>query len=103
MSTKMLKKDPRQKAKRYTRAYKDEVIRMCKEPGKSSYSVSKELGLTYSMVRAWVVGSENMVDGVLSRDERAELLVLRREVKALRQDREILRKATVYFAKGTSS
>ena len=39
--------------------------------------------------------------GALDADERAELARLRKEVKDLRQDREILRKAAAYFAKET--
>jgi transposase len=40
--------------------------------------------------------------GVLDADERAELERLRKEVKELRMDREILRKAASYFARETN-
>jgi transposase len=69
--------------------------------------VAKELGLTPSAVLAWVRQAE--IDagggehGPLTTVERAELAALRRQNEVLRQEREVLKRATGFFAKeGTS-
>ena len=58
------------------------------------------LGLLDSAVRRWLQQAE--ADGsedALSADEPAELQHLRKEVKELRMEKEILRKATAFFAR----
>jgi transposase len=90
------------KPKKYTDEYRAEVVRLCGEAGRNPYSVSRELGLTCSMVSTWVRKAKLRVAGGLTEDERKELMDLRREVRSLRQEREILRKATVLFARGAT-
>lgn len=102
MSTTKMSKETK-KPKKYTDEYRGEVVRMCNDPGRSPYSVARELGLTCSMVSTWVRKSKGRLAGGLSEDERKELAELRREVRSLRQEREILRKATVLFARGATS
>jgi len=65
--------------------------------------VAKELDLTETAVRAWARQGE--VDagrgpaGALTTAEREELAQLRKRVKTLEMEREILKKATAFFAK----
>ena len=65
--------------------------------------MARELDLTESAVRAWV--RQTAIDGgegstgSLTTEEREELVRLRREVRTLRQERDILKKATAFFAK----
>jgi transposase len=65
--------------------------------------VAKDFDLTETAVREWVrqadAGTGGGRDG-LSADERAELAQLRRENRRLREDVEILKRATAFFAKG---
>ena len=62
--------------------------------------VVRELGVSPDTLRAWVKQTE--IDaghrGGLTTDERQELGRLRREVKRLQEEREILKKATAFFA-----
>jgi transposase len=82
-------------------------VKLCQQPGKTAHGVAAELGLTPSAVSIWVaqatVDAGSGGTGALTTAERDELSALRREVKTLRQEREILKRATAFFAKEGSS
>jgi len=73
-------------------------------PGDRSVGqVSKDFDLTETAVRDWVKQAEvdaGERDGLTSA-ERAELAELRRENQRLRQDVDLLKRATAFFAKET--
>lgn len=105
----MRSKDMSKKRRRrqFTDEYKAEVVRLCEQPGRTAFAVARELGLTPSAVIKWVrqakVDAGGGGAGSLTSTERDELAALRREVRTLRQERDILKKATAFFAKeGTS-
>ena len=87
----------------FTPEYKAEVVRLVRTGGKKAGQVARDLGLTDTSVRAWVHQAE--IDdgkgpaGALTTSEREELAALKREVKTLRLERDILKKAMAYFAK----
>ena len=90
--------------KRYNREYKLEAIRLVTDRGVSLRQASRDLGLHINTLRAWV--REHAADPQQAfpgegqqKPEAAELTRLRREVAVLRQERDILKKATAYFAK----
>jgi transposase len=99
---KMAKKQ-RGKRRNFTPEYKAEVVRLCQQPGKTANGVAIELGLTPSAVMSWVkqaaIDAGGGGEGALTTSEREELSALRREIKQLRQEREILKRATAFFAK----
>lgn len=102
-----MSKKQRGKRRKFTAEYKTEVVRLCQQPGKTPNGVAQELGLTPSAVMNWVkqatVDAVGGGSGALTTAERDELSALRREVRTLRQEREILKRATAFFAKeGTS-
>jgi transposase len=84
--------------------YKAEVVELIRSTGKTVGQVARELDLTETAVRQWVRQAEldagRRSDG-LTTAEREELGRLRREVRELREEREILRKAAVFFARET--
>ena len=84
--------------------YKAEVVELIRSTGKTVGQVAKELDLTETAVRQWVKQADldagRRSDG-LTTAERDELRKLRREVRDLREEREILRKAAVFFARET--
>jgi transposase len=102
----MSKKQPG-KRRKFTAEYKAEVVRLCEQPGQKASSVAQELGLTPSAVSNWVhqatTDRGGGGSGALTTEERNELSALRREVRTLRQEREILKRATAFFAKEGSS
>jgi len=81
--------------------YKGEVVELIRSTGKTVGQVAKELDLTETAVREWVKRADldagRRSDG-LTTAEREEL---RRENRDLREEREILRKAAVFFARET--
>ena len=93
----------KRKRRSFTKAYKAEVVELVRKGGKSIGSIAKDLDLGETAVRAWVRQAE--VDSgrgpaeALTTAERDELAQLRRRVKTLEMEREILKKATAFFAK----
>lgn len=61
---------------------------------------AKSLGIATNMLYKWKEKLEAEREGkALAEDERSELKRLRREVKELRMEKEILKKASAFFAK----
>jgi transposase len=89
----------------FTPEYKAEVVALVRS-GKSAGQVAQDLDLTETSVRAWVkqadIDEGKGPKGALTTAEREELAALKREVKTLRMERDILRKATAFFAKETT-
>jgi transposase len=87
----------------FTDEFKAEVVKKVLSSGKTAGQVARELDLTETAVRNWV--RQAQVDrgkgppGALTTAEKEELAALRKEVRELREDREILKKAAAFFAK----
>ena len=75
---------------------------MCQRGDRSVGQVAKDFDLTETAVREWVkqAGRDagTVSDGGLTTEERKELAQLRRENRRLREDVEILKRATAFFA-----
>ena len=90
------------KQQRPRRKYDDEFKRDVVAPvrgGQSVAEVSRNLDLTASAVRTWVKQADSTQESPISSDDKAELARLRTENRRLRQERDILAKATAFFAK----
>ena len=87
--------------KLYSLEFRQEAVRLLRTSGRPAERLAVELGISPSTLRTWA--SQFAADGGapigLSSDERDELRRLRREVKVLAEEREILKKAAVFFAK----
>lgn len=93
----------RRRRRSFTSEYKADVVAMCRTGERSVRAVALDLGLPVATVRAWVVQAETDAgerDG-LTTTEREELAQLRKEVRILREERDILRRATAFFARET--
>src|ERR1700675_168410 len=93
----------KRKRRAFTTEFKTQTVRLVRDSGKPIGEVAQELDLTESAVRAWVrqatIDTGRGGAGLLTTEEREELGRLRREVRTLRMERDILKKATAFFAK----
>jgi len=87
----------------FTAEYKGEVVRLYRTTEKTVAQLARELDLTPSAVQRWVSQAEvdsGQREG-LTTTEREELAYLRKENRTLREERDILKRATAFFAKET--
>ena len=83
--------------------FKAEVVELCRQPGRSVRSVAVELDLTETAVRRWVNQAEvdaGVKPGVTT-TEAEELARLRKQLRDVTEERDILARAVGFFAKGT--
>ena len=87
----------------FTAEFKADIVERCRRGDRTIGQVARDFDLTETAVREWVRQAE--VDAGerpgLSSAERAELAELRRENRRLREDVEVLKRATAFFAKET--
>lgn len=98
-------KKQRRARRKFTAEFKAEVVELVRGGG-SIGELCKELDLTETSVREWVrqaeVDAAAAPQGALTSAERAEVARLRRELKRVTMERDILKKAAVLFAKSGS-
>jgi transposase len=93
----------KRKRRAFTAEFKAQTVRLVRDSGKSLGVLARDLDVGETMLRRWVRQAE--IDAgrgpasALTTDERVELAGLRREVRTLRMERDILKKATAFFAK----
>jgi transposase len=96
-------KKPRRARRAFTPEFKAEIVELCQRGDRSIGQVARDFDLTETAVRAWVHQADvdaGASDGLTSA-EREELAALRRENRRLREDVEILKRATAFFVKET--
>jgi transposase len=96
-------KKPRRR-RSFTPEFKAEIVELCQRGDRTVGQVAKDFDLTETAVREWVKQAERDAgtgDGGLASSERQELAELRRENRRLREDVDILKRATAFFAKET--
>ncbi|MDB6043160.1 MAG: transposase [Gammaproteobacteria bacterium] len=92
-------------AKRYTREFREQLVKLHRG-GRSIPELSREFGPSPWTIALWVKQDDRDAGrgaGGLTRSEREELTQLRRENKRLKMEREILAKATAWFAQETTN
>ncbi len=85
----------------YPPEFKAEAVKLARSSGKLLSGLARDLGVSTETLRNWL--KQEQIDtgkreGITT-DEREELGRLRRENKILKEEREVLRKATAFFAR----
>ena len=88
----------------YSAELKAEAIKMATEQGLSRGEISRRLSIPKGTIVNWLVGNESRITNGVPGDQsaaelKAENAKLRKELAESRMERDILKKATAYFAK----
>lgn len=94
--------------KKYSKEFKLDAVSLVLEQGYSRAEAARSLGINANMIGRWIKEQEQATnDGQAFRGngkltpEQAEIRKLREEVRRLKMEKDILKKATVFFAKET--
>jgi len=89
--------------RKFTPEFKAQTVKLVRESGKTVGEVARELDLTETALRRWVqqadIDQGKGPEGALTTAEKEELTKLRREVRTLRMERDLLKKWAAFFAK----
>lgn len=94
---------PKKTKRVYTPEYKADAVNAWRESGESVLAIAKRLGISDSSLGNWIQQAavdSGERDGTTSAD-RERLVALEKENKALRMERDFLKKVSVFFAKET--
>ena len=91
---------------KYAREFKVEAVRLLEEGEKTAADLAKELGVKRTLLYRWKDqlrerGQEYFQKGPgrPRKDQESEISRLRRELEAVKEERDILKKAAAYFAR----
>jgi transposase len=92
-----------QKQKHYAKQFKVDAVKLVTEQGYKVSEAARNLGIHHTSLRNWkkqleTDGNQSFPGKGHMSSEKEELSQLRKEVKKLRMEREILKKAAAFFA-----
>jgi transposase len=90
--------------RKYTEEFKAEAIKQVKERGYKVREVSERLGISSKSLYMWlrlVSGSKGKHSQCSDDELRQEIVRLKSELRRAEEERDILKKATAYFAKAS--
>ena len=93
----------------YTRQFKEQAVKLVTEQAQEPTRVARELGMPHSTLLLWLhkAGWRKPVDqGALSDDVevlKTQVTELRRQLQRAEMEKDILKKATAYFASQSTS
>ena len=91
----------KRKRRTYTDEFKAEAVKLVTEQGYSVAVAARNLGVSANSLRNWKQKLKSVnEDETMTEDEQMELARLRKEVRRLRMERDILKKATAFFVNG---
>ena len=85
--------------KRYSPEFKQEAVDLVRRSGKSANQIAKELGIAQVSLSRWLRESAGAPEELQPFSLQEENQRLQKEVERLKMERDILKKATAFFAK----
>ncbi len=90
--------------RKFSDEFKREAVKLCQQPGAVVSQIARDLGLDQTVLRRWVqLERGGVMEMNPSKPLRAEAITelqrVQRELKRVTMERDILKKALVYFAK----
>jgi transposase-like protein len=89
----------RQRRRKFTPEFKAEAVRLVTTTDEPLATIARELGVTTTSLRHWTAAARSQPREPLTEDERSELQRLRRDIRRVEMERDILKKATAFFAR----
>ena len=89
----------RRRRRKFSPEFKTEAVRLVASSSAPITTIAQQLGITRGMLSRWVDAAQPVPREPVTDDERSELVRLRRENLQLKMERDILKKATAFFAK----
>jgi transposase len=83
----------------YAPEFRAEAVKRVRASNESIVEIARDLGISATCLRNWMNQTRPQPEVVLTDDERSELTRLRKQVRELQMERDILKKATAFFAK----
>ena len=83
----------------FTEEFKRDAVALVKEQGYTQADAARSLGINENLIGRWRKEFAEDNPSALSEDEKQELMRLRKRVRELEMEKEILKKASAFFAK----
>ena len=85
--------------RKFSPEFKQKVVELIRITGRSENQVAKDLGISQTALNRWGRQAQGQIPGGLGMTPQEEIQRLQKEVAHLRKERDILKKATAFFAK----
>lgn len=86
--------------RKHSNEFKMEAVRLAQQGDVAVTQVARDLGIHESLLHKWIKQFGKKPDGSqITADEHEELIRLRRELRIVKEERDILKKATAFFAR----
>jgi len=89
----------RRRRRRFSPEFKAEAVRLVESSEAPIATIATQLGIGKGVLSRWMAAARPAPRESLAEDERSELARLRRENLQLKMERDILKKATAFFAR----
>ena len=91
------------KRRKFSAEFKRKAVQLTKDSERSVAEIAKDVDISETALRRWMAQYEadagEAPEEALMTSERQELRELRRKVRTLEMEREVLKKAAAFFAK----
>jgi transposase len=91
------------KLRRFTKEFETEAVRLVAQSGRTQREIAEDIGVDLSTLVRWIGRSRDRQIDYPPEDRQEDMAVelkrLKRENEILRQERDILKKATAFFAR----